>query len=125
MTLLNFSLQVIEGGGRIDSWADCLAEGARPEDMQISGADSFMVSDIEAYTTTIEFPANAGFDSATLLAVQKWTRKSKTDDWKLSLHETIPWCPETKAQGTLRCDCRGCVALTRGPERRTFGGVIG
>jgi hypothetical protein len=32
---------------------------------------------------------------------------------------------EAKARGTLRCDCRGCVALTRTPERRTFGGMIG
>jgi hypothetical protein len=93
--------------------------------MQVSGADSIVVSETEAYTTVVEFPANTGFDSATLLAIQRWTRPSADDEWKLELHQTIPWCQETKAQGILRCDCRGCVALTRGPERRTFGGVIG
>eukprot|EP00536_Pseudo-nitzschia_multiseries_P008782 jgi/Psemu1/306008/fgenesh1_kg.230_\ len=111
-------------GGRIDSWKDCLAEGARPSDMQISKADVTVVSDIEAYTTCIEFPANTGMDSATLLAVQRFVRKDGNDEWKLDLHQTIPWSVEAKAQGTLQCDCRGCVALTRGKERRTFGGII-
>jgi hypothetical protein len=116
--------EVISAGGRLDSWKDCLADGARPEGMMISGVDSIVLSDTVAYTTVIEFPANAGIDSATLLAVQQWTRQTITDDWKLELHQTIPWSSETRAQGTLRCDCRGCVALTRGPERRTFGGII-
>lgn len=93
--------------------------------MKVSGADSVIVSDTEAYTTVIEFPPNTGIDSATLLAIQRWSRSSRDDSWKLDLHQTIPWSPETKAQGKLRCDCRGCVALTRGPERRTFGGIIG
>ena len=117
--------EVVSAGGRIDSWADCLVEGARPEGMKISGTDSAIVSDNKAFTTTIEFPANVGLDSATLLAVQEWERISKEDPWKLVMHQTIPWSPESKAQGTLRCDCRGCVALTRSPERRTFGGLIG
>jgi hypothetical protein len=117
---------VISAGGRIDSWKDCLVEGARPQGMKISGVDGLIVSDTEAYTTVIEFPANVvGMETATLLAVQKWIRESNQDPWKLYLHQTIPWSPETKAQGTLRCDCRGCVALTRGPERRTLGGLIG
>jgi hypothetical protein len=93
--------------------------------MKVSGADTVLVSETEAYSTVIEFPPNAGIDSATLLAVQRWTRDSGESDWKLDLHQTIPWSPEAKAQGTLLCDCRGCVALTRGPERRTFGGIIG
>ncbi|KAG7353753.1 hypothetical protein IV203_003108 [Nitzschia inconspicua] len=117
--------EVTAAGGRIDSWTECLAEGARPSGMKISGADATIFSDTEAYTTVVEFPANTGLDSASLLAVQKWTRVDKDDSWKLQLHQTIPWSLETKAQGTLRCDCRGCVALTRGPERRTFGGIIG
>jgi 2'-5' RNA ligase len=117
--------EVTTAGGRIDSWKECLAVGARPEGMKISGADATIISDMEAYTTVVEFPANTGMDSASLLAVQKWTRVEKHDSWKLQLHQTIPWSLETKAQGTLRCDCRGCVALTRRPERRTFGGVIG
>jgi len=93
--------------------------------MKVSGADSVVVSDTEAYTTVVEFPPNAGIDSATLLAQQRWTRPSRNDAWKLELHQTIPWSTETTAQGTLRCDRRGCVALTRAPERRTFGGIIG
>ena len=109
----------------MDSWSDCLADGARPQDMSISGTDVILISDCEAYTTNVEFPPHAGIDSATLLAVQRWSRKFDSDGWRLELHQTIPWCPETKAQGTLLCDRRGCVALTRGPERRTFGGLIG
>ena len=117
--------EVINAGGRIDSWKDCLVEGARPSEMQVSGADATIFSDTEAFTTVVEFPANTGFDSATLLAVQRWTRPSKDDPWQLELHQTIPWSLEARAQGTLRCDCRGCVALTRTPEKRTFGGIIG
>jgi hypothetical protein len=117
--------QVLEGGGRLDPWNECLVEGARPSDMKISGADATVFSDTEAYTTVVEFPANTGLDSATLLAVQRWTRPNKSEPWKLELHQTIPWSLETRAQGTLRCDCRGCVALTRSQERRTFGGIIG
>jgi hypothetical protein len=113
-------------GGRLESWNECLADGARPEGMQVSAAEVIVISDTEAYTTVIESPANTGLDSATLLAVQQWTRTSPSDGkWELSLHQTIPWDAATKAQGTLMCDCRGCVALTRAPERRTFGGLIG
>ena len=95
--------------------------------MKVSGADVLVVSDTEAYTTAIEFPVVGGMvdSTATLLAVQTWTRTTDNDDWKLVLHQTIPWSPDAKAQGTLLCDCRGCVALTRGAERRTFGGLIG
>ena len=110
--------EVIDMGGRIDPWKDCLAEGARPSEMQISGADVTIVSDTEAYTTCIEFPANTGMDSASLLAVQRFIRADKNEPWKLDLHQTIPWNLEAKAQGTLQCDCRGCVALTRRKERR-------
>ena len=124
-SLYFFLQQVIDMGGRIDSWKDCLAEGARPSEMQVSGADATVYSDTEAYTTCIEFPANTGMDSASLLAVQRFVRANKNEPWKLDLHQTIPWNLETKAQGTLQCDCRGCVALTRGNERRTFGGIIG
>uniref|UniRef100_A0A7S2N1F6 Uncharacterized protein n=1 Tax=Helicotheca tamesis TaxID=374047 RepID=A0A7S2N1F6_9STRA len=116
--------EVLKGGGRVDGWDLCLAEGARPSDMTISGSDVLLVSDTEAYSTTVEFPPNAGLDGATLLAVQRWKR-DESGDWKLALHQTIPWCPGSKAGGTLRCDCRGCTALTSTRERRTFGGLIG
>ncbi|CAJ1940026.1 unnamed protein product [Cylindrotheca closterium] len=117
--------EVLNAGGRVDSWTDCLADGARPEGMEVSNAEVIIVSDTEAYTTVIESPANTGLDSATLLAVQEWTRSSSEKKWELALHQTIPWDAANKAQGTLRCDCRGCVALTRTPERQTFGGLIG
>eukprot|EP00980_Cylindrotheca_fusiformis_P028658 scaffold22634_cov123-Cylindrotheca_fusiformis.AAC.5 len=132
--------EVIDAGGRLDSWKDCLADGARPEGMKISEPDMIVLSDTEAYTTVVESTSSsaadndtiAGLDSSssssgTLLAVQQWTRSSSNESWKLALHQTIPWDASTKARGTLRCDCRGCVALTRtAPERRqTFGGLIG
>jgi len=117
--------EVVSAGGRLDDWNSCLEEGARPEGMKVSGGDAVIVSDSEAYSTVVEFPANTGINTATLLATQQWVRSSPNDEWKLELHQTIPWSPESRAQGTLRCDCRGCVALTRSTERRTFGGLIG
>lgn len=122
--------QVVQEGGRLDQWKDCLVEGARPQNMKVSGIDTFLVSELEAYTTAVEFPANNNNiiimdEDATLLAVQHWKREFPSSAWQLQLHQTIPWTPATKAQGTLRCDCQGCVALTRGPERRTFGGLMG
>ncbi len=121
--------EIINAGGRIDAWESCLAEGARPAGMKFSGCDALIISPTEAYSTCIEFPANVGGYSdplgATLLANQRWGRSSKDEDWKLEYHQTIPWSPDTRAGGTLRCDGRGCVALTRGKEKRTFGGLIG
>mmetsp|Transcript_27245 Transcript_27245/g.62527 ORF Transcript_27245/g.62527 Transcript_27245/m.62527 type:complete len:100 (-) Transcript_27245:56-355(-) len=98
--------------------------------MTISGSDALIVSDTEAWSTCIEFPAGTGFDSATLLAVQKWIRKSVStgvdkNSWQLQLHQTIPWTPGSKAGGTLRCDRRGCTALAREQEKGwNFRGMI-
>ncbi|KAL7528262.1 hypothetical protein ACHAXR_002354, partial [Thalassiosira sp. AJA248-18] len=117
--------EVLNGGGRIDGWDKCLEDGARPAGMVISGSDAWVASDTLAYSTCIEFPPNAGIDGATLLAMQRWGRETVGDDWKLELHQTIPWATGSRAGGTLRCDCRGCVALARSPDRRTFGGLIG
>ena len=117
--------KVVAAGGRLDGWKDCLAEGARPDSMTVAGSDAVVVSETEAFSTTVEFPPNAGIDSATLLALQKWTRAKPGEEWQLVLHQTIPWSTDSMAQGTLLCDCRGCVALTRTRERRTFGGIIG
>ena len=121
--------EILSAGGRIDSWESCLKEGARPENMKTSGSDVLIVSPTEAYSTCIEFPADTGGYSdpfgATLLAMQRWTRESENEAWKLEFHQTIPWSSDTRAGGTLRCDSRGCVALTRGPEKKTFGGLIG
>lgn len=124
--------EVLNGGGGIDGWDKCLEDGARPVGMKISGADVLLVSETEAYSTAIEFPPVAGFDSASLLAVQKWGRRSPSpgapggeSEWKLQLHQTIPWGPGSKAGATLRCDCRGCTALARGPVRQwNFRGMI-
>ena len=115
--------EVIGSGGRIDNWDACLEDGARPEDMQISGSDALIVSPEVAYSTAVEFPSNTGVDSATLLAVQRWQKEG--DEWKLYLHQTIPWSPDSKAGGTLLCSCNGCVALTRAKDKRTFGGIVG
>mmetsp|Transcript_31101 Transcript_31101/g.62609 ORF Transcript_31101/g.62609 Transcript_31101/m.62609 type:complete len:511 (+) Transcript_31101:96-1628(+) len=117
--------EVLSGGGRIDSWNECLKPGARPAGMKTAGSDVWIVSENLAYSTCVEFPENTGFDSATLLALQRWSRDNNLVKWKLELHQTIPWSVGSRAGGTLRCDCRGCVALTRAQERRTFGGLIG
>ena len=120
--------QVIEAGGRLDDWSSCLKDGARPDGMQLSGSDAVVVSETKAFSTIIEFPTNLESGqglTASLLAVQEWSRESGDDQWKLVLHQTIPWTSENRAAGTLRCDCRGCVALTRETEKRTFGGMIG
>ena len=102
--------------------------------MKTSGSDFLIVSPTLAYSTCIEFPvvSGGGYDNAsafgaTLLAVQRWTKDDDDNDneWKLEYHSTIPWSADSRAGGMLRCDCRGCVALTRGPEKRTFGGLIG
>lgn len=121
--------EVLDGGGRVDDWKKCLEPGARPEGMVISGSDAWVASDSVAFSTCVEFPPNAGVDGATLLAVQRWVRDDDDDNgeggWKLALHQTIPWSAGSRAGGTLRCDCRGCVALARAQDRRTFGGLIG
>ncbi|KAL3793443.1 hypothetical protein ACHAW5_001618 [Stephanodiscus triporus] len=117
--------EVVDGGGRIDSWSKCLEPGSRPAGMKISGSDVWVASNTLAYSTCVEFPSNAGIDGATLLAVQRWGRASEDGDWKLELHQTIPWSAGSRAGGTLRCDHRGCVALARSPDKRTFGGLIG
>jgi hypothetical protein len=119
------SEKVLAGGGRIDNWSTCLEPSARPSGMTISGSDVYISSPTIAYSTCIEFPTNAGIDGATLLAVQKWSRENTDKDWKLELHQTIPWSSGSRAGGTLICDCRGCVALARNDEKRTFGGLIG
>jgi hypothetical protein len=117
--------EVVDQGGRIDGWDLCLADGARPEGMTISGSDVVVVSDTKAYSTTIEFPVVLNDPSATLLAVQEWGRASPNDEWKLQLHQTIPWGPDTRAGGTLRCDCRGCTALASAqPKAWNFRGMI-
>lgn len=121
--------KIVEAGGHIDDWHSCLVDGARPEGMRTSDSDFLIVSPTLAYSTCIELPVISGdfVDSAsrTLLAVQRWNRKSQQDDWKLELHQTIPWTADKRAGGLLMCDSRGCVALTRETEKRTFGGLIG
>merc|ERR1711957_988503 len=103
----------------------------RPSGMKTSGSDVLVVSDAEAYSTVIEFPLVDGVVAAdgTLLAVQRWIRTANAegDDngWKVQLHQTIPWSPDTRAGATLRCDCRGCTALTREPvSQYNFRGMI-
>lgn len=111
---------VIQAGGRLDDWKSCLQEGNRPAGMRVSGADVTIISKELAFSTVIEFPS--AIEGATLLAMQKWIRQA--GEWRLARHQTIPWA-ENAAAGTLICDCRGCVSLTRSANRRTFGGLIG
>lgn len=108
---------VMDQGGRLDEWKSCLEEDARPAGMKTGNADVVVVSDTLAYSTIIEFPVTPGLEDATLLAVQTWTREEAKGDWKLALHQTIPWSGDRPAGGILLCDCRGCVALTKGPDR--------
>jgi len=116
---------VLDSGGRVDNWQSCLAEGARPAQMKTSGSDALILSPTMAYTTTIEFPVSAGGGYGTvgndLLAVQRWGRAGVEEDWKMEYHQPIPWAADSKAGGTLRCDGRGCVALTAQTETTLSG----
>jgi hypothetical protein len=122
--------QVIAQGGRLDDWAACLKPDARPIGLKIAGADSLIVNDgRRAYTTCIEFPAASmtpsSITDATLLAVQQWERLNDDEEdddddvinWRLCLHQTIPWTSERPAAGTLLCDGRGCVSLVQSNAR--------
>lgn len=101
---------VIREGGRLDAWDSCLQPGNRPEGMKVADADVTIISETLAYSSCVEFPV---MDSAQLLACQTWKRTNNGDPWKLALHQTIPWTDDRAAAGTLLCDCRGCVSLTR------------
>ena len=68
--------EVIEAGGRIDGWSECLNPDARPANMVIADQDIFISSPTLAYSTCVEFPPNAGIDGATLLASQRWVRET-------------------------------------------------
>ena len=116
---------VISQGGRLDNWKFCLEDGARPEGMKIGNSDVTVESETRAVSTTVEFPVADGLTDARLLAMQEWTRPNADAEWTLVKHQTIPWTTDVAAAGTLICDCRGCVSLVRGNERRTFGGLIG
>jgi len=117
---------VLNNGGRIDTWDTCLEEGARPSNMKTFNSDVLLISDTAAYTTAIECPDTDmnTFSKPTLLAMQRWTKID--DEWKLQLHQTIPWTFDGNfGSGTLICDCRGCTALVK--ERRpkwSFNGMI-
>lgn len=118
---------IIQQGGRLDTWDTCLQPDARPTGLMISDREVILLPDGNiAYTTCIEFPADTYLNegiSSSLLAVQKWKRidrkidESKTSlsghNWKLLQHQTIPWTNDRPAGGTLLCDSRGCVALVR------------
>ena len=116
---------VMNEGGRLDSWKYCLEDGSRPEGMKIGNADVVMETETRAFSTCIEYPVADGLVDARLLAVQEWMREDTSSDWKIVQHQTIPWTTDVAAAGTLICDCRGCVSLVRGNQRRTFGGLIG
>jgi len=120
---------VLDNGGRIDNWQSCLAEGARPAEMKTASSDVLLSSPTVAYSTTIEFPATNAYGASSfgneLLAIQRWGRAEEGEAWKMEYHQTIPWTADSKAGGTLRCDGRGCVALTSQTETRLSGRRIG
>ena len=97
--------------------------------MKTSGSDVLILSPTTLYSTTIEFPVASDQYGASigreLLAVQRWGRAAAGDEWKMEYHQTIPWSADTKAGGTLRCDGRGCVALTSQTETRLSGRRLG
>jgi hypothetical protein len=127
---------VIKDGGRLDAWKTCLEDGARPAGLVYGNADVTILDnteedDVVCYSSCVEFPAMEDMAKAknsnmaatpTLLAVQKWSRRSlsssskseSSSSWKLVQHQTIPWTDDRPALGTLICDCRGCVSLVRG-----------
>ena len=118
---------VMNQGGRLDSWRFCLEDGARPEGMKIGNTDVVIDdSKARAFSTCIEYPVADGLTDARLLAVQEWVRKDgASSEWRMVQHQTIPWSTDVTAAGTLICDCRGCVSLVRANPKRTFGGLIG
>jgi len=117
---------VLNNGGRIDTWETCLEEGARPSNMKTFDSDVLLLSNNEAYTTVIECPDNnvATFTKPTLLAMQRWTKVD--NEWKLQLHQTIPWTFDGNfGSGTLICDCRGCTALVKEQRPKwSFNGML-
>ena len=113
----------MEDGGRLDNWQKCLEDGSRPDGMSVFDCDATIISSQEAYTTCLEFPPTNGLDEMALLAVQKWQKEES--EWKLTLHQTIPWNMDIKAGGLLQCDCRGCVSLIRQTKnKKTFGWAL-
>ena len=101
--------KIIDTGGGLDTWAVNLQDGARPENLSIFDSDVFIdESETSAYSTNVESMDGA---FSTLLALQRWILED--GDWKLLEHSTIPWTVDSAAAGTLKCDRRGCVALTK------------
>jgi len=99
---------VISAGGEIDTWTSQLKPTSRPSGMLATDCDALLIGEDEAWSTTVERPAVGG----TLLATQRWRRAE--GGWLLVSHRTIPWDSSGgTAVATLRCDCRGCVALAR------------
>lgn len=127
--------QVVAAAGQLDPWASQLKESSRPAGMRatdcdallfpdgctlfpdglFSDGDNGLFADGVAWTTTVERPAAGG----TLLATQGWRWQAggagpEGGEWRLVVHRTIPWdAGGGTAVATLRCDCRGCVALAR------------
>lgn len=124
--------EVLASGGRLDGWSTCLAAGARPAELVSFDCDATVLTPAasaafaEGYTTSIE--AVGTRIGATNLSTQRWVLRARppapvngqpsspavpaaASRWRLALHQTIPYSPNSGAGGLLRCDCRGCVAL--------------
>lgn len=104
----------LAAGARLDPWTSQLKDGARPSDLLVGDGDEADFG-LTATTTAIEETG----PGQTLLATQKWAREDDTGaPWRLVSHETIPFAPGTTAGAVLKCDARGCVALTRAQQGR-------
>jgi len=104
----SFISSVVAEGGRLDNWEFCLKEGQRPDGMKIGSRDAVVYADGTATSTCIEFPA----PGLSMLATQKWAKK-EASGWLMTSHRTIVYTYNAKAGGLLRCDNRGCAALTK------------
>eukprot|EP00667_Euglena_gracilis_P008149 EG_transcript_8247 len=94
-----------ERGARMDGWETLLREDRRPPGMAPTDADVLVEADA-AWVTAVEALPGGG----TLLATQRFQRTA--DGWALIRHRTVPWGKVAAAPAVLRCDGRGCVALS-------------
>jgi len=108
-TLDAYISKIVAEGGRLDGWDFCLADANRPKQLRTGSRDAVLLSDGTALSTCLEFPDQSGLS---MLATQRWSREDGL--WKLVAHKTIVYMYNRSAGGLLRCDSRGCAALTKG-----------
>lgn len=103
--------EILRLGGRLDPWDFCLEGDNAPRSLVIGNGDCVVTAEDTAVSTCIEFPT--GRTGLSMLATQRW-RRDEDGRWRLRSHRTIPFSYQQSAGGLLRCDNRGCAALTKG-----------